>query len=135
MGNSVINFSREIREKGSKALLKSMLSSQKRKSMTYGIVYLFMTVLFTLIGTAASAQCTDPTPEILGDFSVCGEETVTFNVDTFNAGNTYLYELDAGGTILSQANGEVTIAFDEDPGGPYVWVKQKHLYILKVMLF
>jgi len=119
MGNSLLNFNRSTAEKGSMSLLSNVLASQKGKSKAMGLVYLFMTMVLTLIGTSVSAQCTDPTPEILGDFSVCGGEMVTYTVDTFDAANMYLYALDNGGTIVSQMNGEVTIQFDEDPGGPF----------------
>ena len=120
MGNSLLNFNRSIEEKGSKSLLSDVLSTRKGTSKAYGIVYLFMTIVFTLIGTAVSAQCTDPTPEILGDFSVCGGEIVTYSVDTFTLGNAYDYALDGGGTIVSVADGDVTIQFDEDEGGPFI---------------
>ena len=79
-----------------------------------------MTMLFTVLGTSVKAQCVDPTPEILGDFSVCAGETVTYSVDTAFIGNTYLWTLSSGGTIDQAIAGEVTITFDDNPGGPYV---------------
>ncbi len=100
--------------------IKNLLASRKGKSLSYGVLYLLMTILFTVIGTSISAQCTDPTPEILGDFSVCGGETVTYTVETFDPANTYLYSLAGGGTIDDQSNGEVTITFDTDAGGPFL---------------
>ncbi|MDA9774187.1 T9SS type A sorting domain-containing protein [Saprospiraceae bacterium] len=73
--------------------------------------------VFAITSYWASAQC--PTPEILGDFSVCGGETVTYSVDTFTAGNTYTYALANGGTILSEADGNVTVEWNGAVGGMY----------------
>lgn len=99
-----------------------LFASRKGKSLRYGALYLFMTILFTIIGTSVSAQCIDPNPEITGDFSVCPGETVTYSVASFDPANTYDYVLLGGGVIDSQSDGDVTITFDMQSGGPFVLV-------------
>ncbi len=119
MEKFVINSSSE---KGRKYydMIRIKMSSKAGKSLCYGVLYLMLTMMFTFMGTSISAQCIDPTPEILGDFSVCEGESVTYNVADFDPAHTYVFEVVSGGVIESQTGGEVNVLWDEVSGGPHI---------------
>lgn len=74
---------------------------------------LFVSLFFAIYNL--NAQCSDPTPEVFGDFFVCSGQAQPYAVDTIDADHSYEWTLSGGGELTANG-GEATVVWGTIPG-------------------